>query len=103
MSSIPPTTTVIIEDLDSNTITPTLTSNHVPTPPLSIHPVPTLPPTARNTFRVSWAADSSTQPLPPHLSACSTNPNRTETLQKRIADLESELTEALAHRAAGPT
>ena len=69
-------------------------------PPLTIQPVPPLPPTARNTTRVSWAADSSTLPLPPHLFACSTDPNRTETLQKRIADLESELTEALAHRAA---
>ena len=98
MSSLPLTTTVTIEDLDPNTITPTTTSNHVPTRPLTIQPVSPLPHTAHNTTRVSWVADSSTPTLPPHPFSCSTNPNRTETLQKRIADLESDLTETLAHR-----
>ncbi len=59
-----PTTTITIDDLDSNHITPTTTSDDVPTLPITIQPVPSPPHTALNTTYASWSA-SPTPTIPP--------------------------------------
>ncbi len=98
-----PPTTVTIDDLDSENSTPTSTSAHVPTFPLTILPGPPLPHTELNTTYSAWSADPPTPTLAPPTLSRSTNPDRTEFLTQRLADLQSELTSALAYRSANPT
>jgi hypothetical protein len=100
--SFGPTTTVTIDELDSDSPTPSTTYDHVPTTALPIHP-DTPPLTALTITNAALSAEPPTSTPPPLPFSGSTNHTRAESLTRRISDLEAELTAALAYHAANPT
>ncbi len=102
MVSFGPTTTVTIDELDSDNPTLPTTYDHAPTTTLTIQPH-SPPHTALATTNTAVSADPPTPTLPHLPLSGSTNPDRTAFLNLRIADLQAELTAALAYHGANPT
>jgi len=100
--SFGPTTTVTIDEIDSDNHTLLTTNNHVLTTALTIHP-PAPPRTALNTTNTAVSPNPPTPTLPRLPFSGSTNPDRTALLNTRIADLEAELTAAISYHGANPT
>ena len=102
MVSFGPTTTVTIDEIDSDNPTLPTTYDHAPTTALTIQPhSPSR--TALTTTNTAVSADPPTPTLPHLPFSGSTNPDRTALLNTRIADLEAELTAAISYHGANPT
>ncbi len=102
MVSFGPTTTVTIDELDSDNPTLPTTYDHALTTALTIQPHSS-PRTSLTTTNTAVSADPPTPTLPHLPFSGSTNPDLTAFLTLRLADLQAELTTALAYHGANPT